>query len=307
MLGLEAVLADGAVFSALAPLKKDNRGFDLKQLLIGSEGTLGIITAATLQLVPALAERRVCWVGLPSIHAARTLLLHAEGALGEALEGFEVLPQHCLDAVLAYLPAARTPLAGQHAWHALLEVGADAANAPALGERVETMLAEAAEQGLLDDAVIAANETQAEAFWALRDAAAPSERAKGPAVQHDISVPVETMPDFIVAAAPVIEAAWPGTQVVPFGHLGDGNVHFHVLAPTGVDPQAWQAGDGKAISRAVHDLVTQWHGSISAEHGIGQMKRDELARLADPARLTLMRAVKAALDPLGLLNPGKLV
>ena len=307
VLGLEAVLADGAVFSALAPLKKDNRGFDLKQLLIGSEGTLGIITAATLQLVPALAERRVCWVGLPSIHAARTLLLHAEGALGEALEGFEVLPQHCLDAVLAYLPAARTPLAGQHAWHALLEVGADAANAPALGERVETMLAEAAEQGLLDDAVIAANETQAEAFWALRDAAAPSERAKGPAVQHDISVPVETMPDFIVAAAPVIEAAWPGTQVVPFGHLGDGNVHFHVLAPTGVDPQAWQAGDGKAISRAVHDLVTQWHGSISAEHGIGQMKRDELARLADPARLTLMRAVKAALDPLGLLNPGKLV
>ena len=144
-------------------------------------------------------------------------------------------------------------------------------------------------------------------IMALRDAAAPSERAKGPAVQHDISVPVETMPDFIVAAAPVIEAAWPGTQVVPFGHLGDGNVHFHVLAPTGVDPQAWQAGDGKAISRAVHDLVTQWHGSISAEHGIGQMKRDELARLADPARLTLMRAVKAALDPLGLLNPGKLV
>jgi FAD/FMN-containing dehydrogenase len=307
VLGLEAVLADGKVFSALAPLKKDNRGFDLKQLLIGSEGTLGIITAATLRLVPALAERRVCWVGLPSIHAARALLLHAEAALGEALEGFEVLPQRCLDAVLDYLPAARAPLAAPHAWHALLEVGAAAGQVATLGERVEAMLAGAAEAGLLDDAVIATNETQAEAFWALRDAAAPAERAKGPAVQHDISVPVEAMPAFIEAASPVIEAAWPGTSVIAFGHLGDGNIHFHVLAPAGVDPADWQAGEGKAISRQVHDLVTRWHGSISAEHGIGQLKRDELARLADPARLTLMRAVKAALDPLGLLNPGKLV
>ena len=307
VLGLEAVLADGSVYSALTPLKKDNRGFDLKQLLIGSEGTLGIVTAATLRLVPAVADRRVIWAGLPSLQAARALLLHCERELGEALEGFEVMPQTCLDTVLGYLPDARSPLAGPHLWHALIEVVADAASAETLADRTEAALAAAFEAGLAEDAVIAANETQAEAFWLLRETVAPAERAQGPAVQHDISVPVEKMPDFVDAAIPAIEAAWPGTRGLAFGHLGDGNVHFHVLAPKGAAGSAWIAGDGQAISRQVHDLVTAWGGSISAEHGIGRSKRDELARLGDPVALSILRSVKRALDPQGLLNPGKLV
>lgn len=307
VLGLEAVLADGSVYSALTPLKKDNRGFDLKQLLIGSEGTLGIVTAATLKLLPAVAERRVLWAGLPSLQAARALLLHCEYEAGEALEGFEVLPQTCLDAVLNYLPGARAPLGEPHAWHALIEVVADRGSADTLGDRAEALLASAFEAGLVEDAAIAANETQAEAFWLLRETVAPAERAQGPAVQHDISVPVEKMPDFVDAAIPAVQAAWPGTRALAFGHLGDGNVHFHVLAPTGADPKAWDRSDGQAISRQVHDLVTAWGGSISAEHGIGKSKRDELARLGDPVALGILRSVKQALDPQGLLNPGKLV
>ena len=307
VLGLEAVLADGKVFSMLTPLKKDNRGFDLKQLLIGSEGTLGIITAATLQLVPAVAERVVIWAGVPSVQAARALLLFCEGAAGTALEGFEIVPQRSLDAVLDHVPTARAPLAGAHPWHVLIEVVADRAGAAALRERCETMLESAFGEDLLDDAAIAANEGQAEAFWLIRDSISAAERARGPAVQHDISVPVEAMPDFIEAAVPTLEGAWPGTEAVAFGHLGDGNVHFHIIAPQGSDGAAWHAHEGKAISAHVHDLVTQWGGSISAEHGIGQLKRDELARLGDPVALDMMRRIKQALDPQGLLNPGKLI
>ena len=307
VLGLEAVLADGSIYSALTPLKKDNRGFDLKQLFIGSEGTLGIITAATLRLVPALADRQVIWAGVSSIAAARELLLHCQTRAGEALEGFEVMPQSCLESVLAHLPEARAPLAGRHAWYALIEVVADAASAPQLSELAETMLASAFEAGLVEDAALSANETQAAALWQLRDGVAPAERAHGPAVQHDISVPVDQMPAFIEAAVPQVEAAFPGVRAVAFGHLGDGNVHFHVIAPPGTERGTWEEHDGKPISRAVHDLVVAWGGSISAEHGIGQLKRDELARLGDPVALALLRAVKAALDPEGLLNPGKLV
>ncbi len=302
VLGIEAVLADGSIYSALTPLSKDNRGFDLKQLFIGSEGTLGIITAATLRLVPAAAARQVIWAGLGSVQQARALLLHCQNAAGDLLEGFEVLPQSCLAAVLAYLPDARAPLAGQHAWHALIELAGD--DPAPLGE---AMLGAALEQGLLDDAAIAASETQAEAFWTLRDSISPAERAKGPAMQHDIAVPVDRMADFITAAVPAIEQRWPGVHAFGFGHLGDGNVHFHVLAPPGAPRGSWEAGDGKAISRMVHDLVSQWHGTISAEHGIGQMKLAELERLGDPVQLALMRSVKAALDPVGLFNPGKLL
>ncbi len=302
VLGIEAVLADGAIYSALTPLNKDNRGFDLKQLFIGSEGTLGIITAATLRLIPAAPARQVIWAGLGSVAQARQLLLHCQTAAGDLLEGFEVLPQSCLDAVLAYLPEARAPLSAPHAWHALIELaGADPA---ALGE---AMLTAALNQGLLEDAAIAASEAQAEAFWTLRDSISPAERAKGPAMQHDIAVPVDRMAEFITAAVPQIEARWPGTHAFGFGHLGDGNVHFHVLAPQGAIRGAWEANTGKDISRAVHDLVSQWHGTISAEHGIGQMKLAELERLGDPVQLALMRSVKAALDPAGLFNPGKLL
>ncbi|MBW8753285.1 MAG: hydroxyacid dehydrogenase, partial [Sphingomonadales bacterium] len=187
-----------------------------------------------------------------------------------------------------------------------IEVVADKASAEGLQGRCEAMMMGAFEQDLVADATIAANEAQAEAFWLLRESIAPAERARGPAVQHDISVPVERMPEFVEAAVPVIQAAWPGTEVVAFGHLGDGNVHFHVIGPAGSD-MSWTMGDGELISHQVNDLVTQWGGSISAEHGIGQLKRGELARLGDPVALAIMRRVKAALDPAGLLNPGKLV
>lgn len=307
VLGIEAVLADGSMYSALTPLKKDNRGFDLKQLLIGSEGTLGIVTAATLRLLPATTDRVVIWAGLPSLEAARTLLLFCEDFAGQALEGFEVMPHSCLRAVLSHVSGARAPLAEDHAWHALIEVVSDRTGADRLHDMCEAMLTDAFEKGLLEDAAIAANETQAEAFWLLRESIAPAERAKGAAVQHDISVPVERMPEFVATAVPLLEAAWPGTEAVAFGHLGDGNVHFHVIAPAGVDGAAWQRGDGKAISRQVNSLVTDWGGSISAEHGIGQLKRDELERLGDPVALAILRQVKGALDPRGLLNPGKLV
>jgi len=307
VLGVEAVLADGSVFSALTPLKKDNRGFDLKQLLIGSEGTLGIVTAATLALKPAIADRVVVWAGVPSLQVARQLMLQCEAAVGEALEGFEVLPRSSLAAVLHHLPAARAPLQGDHAWNVLIEVVADRTGAANLREAVETAIAAAFEAGLIEDAVLSVNEAQAEAFWLLRDSVAPAEREKGPAMQHDISVPVAKMPDFVDHAIASIEASFPDLEAIAFGHLGDGNVHFHVIAPAGTDRQEWEAGQGRAATRAVHDLVASWGGSISAEHGIGQSKRDELARLGDPVALAMLRAVKQALDPAGILNPGKLL
>lgn len=307
VLGIEAVLADGSIYDGLTALKKDNRGFDLNQLLIGSEGTLGIVTAATLRLLPAPRASATAWVGLSSILDARTLLRQVDRALGDTLEGFEVVPAHCLDSVLAHLPDARSPLGERHEWNALIEcVGTDGDD-DALRERLENALASAAEDGLLEDAVIAANERQREEFWLLRDSISAAERALGPAMQHDISVPVERMPEFILEASPAIAAEFPGTTPAAFGHLGDGNVHFHILAPKGAVPGKWEESEGKAVSARVYDLVTDWGGSISAEHGIGQMKIAELARLTDPVRLQMMRSVKQALDPLGILNPGKLV
>lgn len=307
VLGIEAVLADGQVFNALTALKKDNRGFDLKQLLIGSEGTLGIVTAATMRLLPAIRTRVTAWAGLSSIEKAGALLRHVDMAMGDTLEGFEVIPSHCLDSVLDHLPDARSPLARKHEWNALVECISTTHDEGALRETLETALADAAEQDLLDDAAIAANERQADDLWTLRDSISAGERALGPAVQHDISVPVGRMPGFIETAGPIIENAFPGTRAAAFGHLGDGNVHFHVIAPDGSVPGEWEESDGKAISARVHDMVTHWGGSISAEHGIGQMKVDELGRLGDPTALFMMRAVKNALDPQGLLNPGKLV
>ena len=307
VLGIEAVLADGSVFDALTPLKKDNRGFDLKQLLIGSEGTLGIVTAATLRLLPALAGRTVIWAGIDKVTDAPKLLSLSRKLAGDVLEGFEIMPRHSLEAVLAHVPGSRAPLSEPHDWHVLIELAAYGDEADKLPELARRLLETAFEAGLLEDATIAANEKQAEDFWLLRDEIAPAERAIGPAMQHDISVPVARMAQFIAEASPQVEERFPGTKAVAFGHLGDGNVHFHVLAPAGAERGAWEESEGREISAFVHDLVTAWDGSISAEHGIGQMKREELGRLGDPVQLSLMRAVKHALDPQGLLNPGKLV
>ena len=307
VLGLEAVLADGSIFDGLTALKKDNRGFDLKQLLIGSEGTLGVVTAARLRLLPALADRAVLWAGLADIHAARRLLLHVDRQEGQSLEGFEVIPRHSLAAVLDHLPDARAPLQGEHAWHALIELAADEADAHTLRARAEAVLESAFEAGLVEDATLAASETQAEEFWTLRDSISAAERALGPAMQHDISVPVAAMPDFIAESAPEIERAFPGAKAIAFGHLGDGNVHYHVLAPAGAVRGEWEEAEGKAISRMVHEQVVAAGGSISAEHGIGRMKAAELERITDPVRLAMMRGIKQALDPDGLLNPGALL
>ncbi|ANU07718.1 FAD-binding oxidoreductase [Paraurantiacibacter namhicola] len=307
VLGIEAVLADGEIFDALAPLKKDNRGFDLKQLLIGSEGTLGIVTAATLRLLPALGGRVVMWAGMNDVRDARRLLVRAQRQCAQVLEGFEVMPRHALEAVLAHSDGARAPLSQPHEWNALIEFAADAPGANQLMSMAEDLLSQALDAGEIADATIAASEGQADGFWALRDEIAPAERAIGPAMQHDISVPVDRMADFVAETLPLVEERFPGMRAVAFGHLGDGNVHYHVLAPKGAVRGEWEASEGKAVSRFVHDLVARWGGSISAEHGIGQMKVDELARLDDPARRSMMRAVKRALDPQGLLNPGKLL
>ena len=304
--GVEAVMADGSIHDGLSVLRKDNRGYDLTQMLVGAEGTLGIVTAAALRLVPAIVARAVAWVGVDSPQVALRLLRRLEAAT-PGIESFELLPDESLKAVLAHVPDARQPLEGTHPWHVLIEATATdpAHRAPALV--LEELLADALDHGLVRDVVIAASEGQAEAFWKIRDSISASERAKGPATQHDISVPVDAMPDFMIDAARTCDARFPGTHASGFGHLGDGNVHFHVRAPAGMDPALWYAEHAPVVTRFVHDLVVGVGGSISAEHGIGQMKRDELARLSSPARMAALRGIKAALDPLGILNPGKLV
>lgn len=300
--GLEAVLPDGSRFDGLTALRKDNRGYDLKQLLIGAEGTLGVITAVGLRLYPAVSERAVAWVGLDSPSLALDLLRRLEAGSAEAIESFELIPADSLALVLQHIAGTRAPLTGAHRWHALIE---------AVGEGAPAFLEQALGQAIADelalDAVIAANGAQADAFWRIRESISEAERAAGPAVQHDISVAVADMPGFMLSAARTLEAAFPGTSATAFGHLGDGNVHFHVRAPAGVDRARWMAEVGEPASHMVHDLVVAAGGSISAEHGVGQMKLAEFARLGEPGRLGALRAIKRSLDPAGIMNPGKLV
>lgn len=305
--GIEAVLPDGSVYDGLAPLKKDNRGYDLKHLLIGAEGTIGIVTRATLSLVPALIDRCVAWAAVESPADAYKLLLSAEAVSQEMLEGFEILPGAALDHVLRHIPGTRAPLNAGHPWHVLIELVRDRIDQPAPSAVAEALLSGQIEAGLVQDAALATSEAQAEAFWKLRDSIAEAERAEGPALQHDISVPVGRMAEFIERESPDMESRYPGTSVIAFGHLGDGNIHFHVKAPAAVDAAAWYAAFAGPISSDVYDRVVAYGGSISAEHGIGQAKLADFARLSEPARLKALCAIKQALDPLGILNPGKLV
>ncbi len=306
VLGIEAVLPDGELFDGLSALRKDNRGYDLRQLLVGAEGTLGIVTAASLRLIPAFGARAVAWVGLATPQAALALLRRLEGATGEAMESFEIVPQAALDLVLRHVPGTRAPLAGTHPWHVLIESTAPA-GAPDPGDALGAALADAIEAGQIEDAAIAASEAQAEALWKLRESISEAERVDGMAAKHDISVAVSQMPAFLEEGRKTVEARFPGVRVLAFGHLGDGNVHFNVRAPEGADDRAWFARDGAAVSRFVHELVTAEGGSLSAEHGIGQTKLADFARTASPARLAALRAIKTALDPHGIMNPGKLV
>jgi FAD/FMN-containing dehydrogenase len=303
--GIEAVLPDGTVHDGLRGLKKDNRGYSLDQLLVGAEGTLGIVTAARLKLVPAVHSRAVAWLGLASPQAALDVLRALEAGT-DRIEGFEILPQESLEAVIAHIPDTRAPLDAAYPWHALVEATADSGEAEPPAELLARLLAPLIERGLVADAVISASEAQAEAFWRIRDSLSEAERAAfGPATQHDISVPVDAMPRFLADAAAEVERAFPGTSASGFGHLGDGNIHFHVRAGERAAAD-WLQREGPAVTRVVDDLVTSAGGSISAEHGIGQMKREELERLS-PERVRTLRAIKTALDPQNLMNPGKLV
>ncbi len=306
--GIEAVLPDGSIFDGLDALKKDNRGYDIKQLLIGAEGTLGVVTAAALRLVPAIAARAVGWVGVQTPADALALLRLAETMLGDSVEGFEVIADETLGFVLGHIPGTRSPIETRTPWHVLIEVDHADLTEPVPSERLEAALTQAFERGIAIDAALAANEAQADAFWRIRESLSESEKAQGPALQYDISVPVAKMPAFMIEAAAAAETRFPGTTASSFGHLGDGNVHFHVRAPKGTsDGPAWIAAEGQAINGFVHDAVVAAGGSISAEHGIGQMKRAELGRLASPARIGALRAIKTAFDPKGLFNPAKLI
>jgi FAD/FMN-containing dehydrogenase len=302
--GVEAVLPDGSVHDGLSALKKDNRGYSLDQLLIGAEGTLGVVTAVALRLVPAVASRAVAWAGVASPADALALLRFLE-ARTDTVEGFELVPRDSLELVLRHIPGTRNPLSGEHPWHVLVEA-TTADPAADIAAELQRCLAEALEKGLIADAVIASNEAQAEAFWRIRDSISEAERSDGQTLAHDVSVPVADMPRFLTEAAHEVERAFPGVVASGFGHLGDGNIHFHVRAGSHA-ARDWYEREGAAITHLVDDLVTAAGGSISAEHGIGQLKRDEFARLAPPGRVHALQAIKHALDPLGIMNPGKLV
>jgi FAD/FMN-containing dehydrogenase len=302
--GVEAVLPDGSVHDGLTGLKKDNRGYSLDQLLIGAEGTLGVVTAVALRLVPAVAARAVAWAGLESPQRALELLRFLE-ARANVVEGFELVPRDSLDLVLKHVPGTRAPLDGQHAWNVLAEA-TTADPGHDIAADLEQLLGAALQQGIIGDAVLASSESQAESFWRIRDSISEAERAEGQTLAHDISVAVGDMPRFITDAAAEVERRFPGVIASGFGHLGDGNIHFHVRAGSRAAPD-WYEQEGESITRLVDDLVTAAGGSISAEHGIGQLKRAEFARLASPARIHALRAIKQALDPCGIMNPGKLV
>ena len=304
--GLEVVLASGDVLDLMTPLAKDNQGPDPKHLFIGAEGTLGIVTGVTVRLAPAIASRAVAWLAVGSPAMALATLRALEPMLGNTLEGFEIIPDAALDAVLAHIPGTRNPLPSPTPWCLLVETVAQS-GAPDPAPQMEMALTMAMDRGYIQDAVIATSEAQAESFWKLRDSISEAERAKGPALQHDISVPVARMPEFIETVPPLVAATFAGASCLAFGHLGDGNVHFHVRPPAGYDAQNWIVNHGEAASRLVYDTAVAMDGSISAEHGIGRTKRALFGQIGDPARLAILRATKAALDPASMFNSGVLI
>ncbi|WP_417496875.1 FAD-binding oxidoreductase [Maricaulis sp.] len=299
VLGLEAVLPDGTIWSGLTGLRKDNTGYDLKQLLIGAEGTLGIITAATLKLFPRPAKMELAFCGLNSVEDAVSFLSLAKKVSGGAVTAFEIMPRLALEFVCAFVPGTRDPLESPHPWYVVCEMSFGRTDGAR--ETLEDALGQAFEAELVQDAVIAENESQALDFWRLRESIALAERGQGKAIKHDISIPVSKMAAFIDLASARIKAIFPDGVVVAFGHVGDGNVHFNVV---GLDEAAQTAlmANGAAISACVYDTVDEFGGSISAEHGIGILKREELAT-RKPVDVAVMRAIKTALDPKGIMNP----
>jgi D-lactate dehydrogenase (cytochrome) len=304
VLGLEVVLAEGRIWRGLNKLKKDNTGYDLKNLFIGAEGTLGIITAAVLKLFPKPRAVETAFVGLASLDAALSLLNLAQARAGNALTGFEFMPRLGLKFVVHHAPGARDPLPSSHPWYVLLELSSPVA--AGLRDVMEDLLGAALETDMVENATIAESMDQAQAFWRLREALAEVQRYEGGSIKHDVSVPVAAVPELVERGCAAITKLIPGCRPVPFGHLGDGNVHFNISQPEGADKAAFLARWHEA-NGVIHGIVAELGGSISAEHGIGRLKRDLLPEVKDPVALTLMQSLKRTLDPLGILNPGKVI
>jgi FAD/FMN-containing dehydrogenase len=304
-LGLEVVTPQGELWSGLRGLRKDNTGYDLRDLYIGAEGTLGIITGAVMKLYPAPKASVTALAALPSPGHALRLLSLAQDRAAAGLTGFELMSAYCLDLVAKHFPALPRPFAAPSPQYALLEISSSASEAHAVA-LLEAAMGAALESGIATDAVVATSVAQSRGLWHLREHIPLAQAADGKNIKHDISLPVSTIPGFIAHTEPLLQQAFPGCRLVCFGHLGDGNLHFNVAPPPGIDNDTFLVNQG-AVNRVVHDAVMEHGGSISAEHGIGALKREELAHYKSPVELNLMRAIKAALDPLGIMNPGKIL
>jgi FAD/FMN-containing dehydrogenase len=305
VLGLEVVLADGRVWNGLKALKKDNTGYDLRDLFIGSEGTLGIITAAVLKLFPKPAEKATAIVALAEIGHALQLFTLAQNAAGPALTAFEFMPRICIEFVTRHVPGTREPFARPYPWYVLVEISGSRSDGEAARE-MEGIMIEGAERGLVLDAAFADSLAQARDFWRLREGISEAQKPEGGNIKHDVSVPIARIPEFIARADAVVKTICPGARPLPLGHFGDGNVHYNVSQPPGMGKDCFLAL-WEPITSAVHELVVEMDGSISAEHGIGRMKRGELARVKSAVEMDLMRRIKASFDPNGILNPGKVL
>ena len=304
-LGLEVVLPDGRIWDGLRALRKDNTGYDLKQLFIGAEGTLGIVTAAVLKLFPRPRTHATAWVSVANPNAAVALLGQLRQGCGDRVAAFEIAGRSAVQLVLKHIPGARAPLAGDPEWSVLIELE-DAADDAPLNDLLERELGASVEAGLVEDAVLATSLSQAEALWALRENISEAQRIEGVSIKHDISVPVSRIPEFLERADAALLRIWPDLRIVTFGHIGDGNLHYNLSKPDALQNADFIDRTPEA-NRVVHDLVTEVGGSISAEHGLGQLKRVEITRYKSEVELDLMRAVKRSLDPRGLMNPGKVL
>ncbi|MDO9598000.1 MAG: FAD-binding oxidoreductase [Azoarcus sp.] len=305
VLGLEVVLPDGRVWDGLRGLRKDNTGYDLKHLFVGAEGTLGVITAAVLKLFPAPRVRATAWLAVPDPQAAVSLLASMRAACGDRITAFEIVGRSALELVLEHIEGARDPLAEPARWCVLVELS-DTLKDAALDEMLQRELEIAMEGGLVLDAVVAGSLSQTAALWALRENISEAQRIEGVSIKHDIAVPVSRIPEFLALADQRLKAAWPDVRIVAFGHIGDGNLHYNLSKPQAAANDAFIASTGD-VNLIVHDLVDALGGSISAEHGLGQLKREEIRRYKSEVELDLMRAIKNVLDPAGLMNPGKVI
>jgi FAD/FMN-containing dehydrogenase len=304
VLGIEVVLADGRVINGLNKLKKDNTGYDLRNLFIGAEGTLGVITAAVLKMFPRPRSVETAFIGLPSPQAALDLLNLAQERFGSGVTSFELLARIALEFTMKHGANCRDPLESKHDWYVLMEISSQASEG--VREQLEELLTAGIERGIIADAVIASNLEQAKAFWHLRLEMSDAQKPEGGSIKHDVSVPISAVPAFLEEAGAAARKLVPGARLVPFGHLGDGNIHYNVSQPVGADKAAFMA-HWHEMNDAIHAIVTKYHGSISAEHGIGVLKRDLLPRVKDAASLEIMRTLKRTFDPNNILNPGKVL